>query len=172
VPPAALAAELGSLPRDPAKGIDPLWVTAGGYLVTEAVAGPARRSVLGTVRWALAPLGWRDGDRPLAPRARAALRRVRTLARRGERRSMTPVAVVAHVHRHAQPGRLALHSAFHPVTGDQLLATNRWEAIDMGYGAGTIIGYLDALAPVTGSLDAERPAVPWATRFGQRIRNA
>ena len=66
--------------------------------------------------------------------------------------------------------RLPLLSAIHPVTHDQLLTTNRWEAIDLGYGEPELLGYLEADAPVTGRLGVRRPHTPWAARFGQRIR--
>jgi hypothetical protein len=172
VPPGAFAAELGSLPRDRAEGIEPLWVTADGYLRTAALPPPVPASTPRALRWALAPLGWRDAG--LAARARLsnAFRRLRVVATRRRGRSVAPVAVVAYVHRNLEPTRLALHSSYHPVTGDQLLATNPWEAVDMGYGPSTVVGYLDALAPVTGSLEAGRPAVPWASRLGQRVRSA
>ena len=173
VPPGASAGELGSLPRDEALGIDPLWVTAGGYLVTDAAPGdPPRTSVAAALRWALAPLVWRDAAGAGGARVRAALARAAGLVSRRHRaeRSTAPVAVIAYVHRHESPGRLPLYSAYHPVTGDQLLATSEWEAIDMGYGKPALLGYLDEAAPVTGTRDLRRPPIPWASRFGQRVR--
>jgi len=173
VPPGELAGELGRLPREAARGMEPLWMTAGGYLVTDSAgAPPPRASTPASLRWALAPLAWRDAGDPLGRRARAAFARAMAVIRRPPERSAAPVAVVAHIHRDVQPGRLPLHSAFHPVTGDQLLATTELEAIDMGYGRPTLIGYVDASAPVTGTLETARPGVPWASRFGQRLRRA
>jgi hypothetical protein len=173
VPPGQIVGELGSLPRDAALGIDPLWLTAGGYLVTDAAPGdPPRPSAAAALRWALAPLAWRDSGEPAAARLRAASRRIASLVggRRRRRRSTAPVAVVAHLHREDSPRRLPLYSAFHAVTGDQLLATDRWEAVDMGYGSPVLLGYADGVAPISGTLELKRPPVPWASRFGQRVR--
>jgi hypothetical protein len=171
VPPGSLAGELGSLPRQPAETLEPVWITTGGYLVTEAAGGgPTPRSLPSTIRWAFAPLGWRDADVPLSERARGVVHRLRSLVGPREERSVAPIAVVAYLHRSPQPGRQPLHSAFHPVTGDQLLTTAESEAADMGYGPATLLGYVDEVAPVTGTLEVARPVVPWASRFGRRIR--
>jgi hypothetical protein len=71
----------------------------------------------------------------------------------------------------AGDGRLALYGAVHPVTGDQLLSTERWEPVDAGFAGVTLLGYLRAEAPVTGLLGLHRlPAVPWASRLGRRWR--
>jgi hypothetical protein len=59
-----------------------------------------------------------------------------------------------------------LYSALHPVTGDQLLTRDPWEAIDMGYSQPVLLGELVAVAPLTGSLEPVRYGVPWASRFG------
>src|SRR5207249_10853456 len=123
------------------------------------------------VRWVLAPRAWRGLAVGPPARARAALRRAALVVRCRPARSSAPVAVVAHVHRNESPGRLPLYSAFHPVTGDQLLATNECEPVDMGYGRAALLGYVDGSAPVTGTLEPQRPHVPWASRFGQRVRH-
>lgn len=148
VPPGELAAELGSVPRGAAQDLEPLWATADGRLVTPAgEAEPKRPPLLALARWALAPLAWRDVGLGPAERAGAVRWRVSRLARDRGQRSRAPVGVVGHLHRHPQPGRLPLLSALHPVTGDQLLATSEWEAVDMGYGPPRLLGYLDGLAP-------------------------
>jgi hypothetical protein len=172
VPPGSLVGELGSLAREASfRATDPVWLTAGGYLVTASAratgtpASPAAR-----LRWLFAPLFWRDVSEPLGVRLRAILWRAGNLLRRGDGRSAAPIAVVGHVYREASPERLPLHSAIHPVTGDQLLSTNPWEANDMGYGAGERLGYIDPGAPVTGRALNGRPRLPWASRFGQRVR--
>jgi hypothetical protein len=166
------AAELGSLPRDEALDLEPLWITGGGHLVTGAAPAEVYRPPASTaLRWALAPFAWRDLDLGAGARLRVAVRRAAGLARPRAARGTEPVAIVGYLHRHRSPGRLPLHSAFHPVTRDQLLATNEWEPVDMGYGRPTLLGYLDGSAPVTGTLEPRRPQVPWASRFGQRVRS-
>ena len=111
-----------------------------------------RRSALAATRWTLAPLAWRDAGAPLGTRARTTLWRLGRVFR-GRPSFGGPVA------------------AIHPFTGDQLLTTNESEAGDMGYGEAVLIGYLDAVAPVTGHLGVrERPRLPWASRYGQRVR--
>jgi hypothetical protein len=59
-----------------------------------------------------------------------------------------------------------LYSATHPVTGDQLLSRHPVEALAMGYADLRTLGYLLPAAPVTGTLEWRRRAVPWASRFG------
>src|SRR5439155_24645977 len=71
-----------------------------------------------------------------------------------------------YLHTRAAPGRLELLAATHPVTGDQLLTHHRLEAADMGYRDVVSLGFLLARAPVTGTLEPRRVAVPWASRFG------
>jgi hypothetical protein len=70
------------------------------------------------------------------------------------------------------PDRVALHSAIHPVTGDQLLTCWPAEASDMGYGPPVRLGYLDALAPVTGRLGVDAVPLPWASRLGLHARRS
>jgi hypothetical protein len=77
---------------------------------------------------------------------------------------------VGHLHTEEGDGRIPLWAGTHPVTGDQLLTGNRWEAVDLGYGEPTLLGFLEPSAPVTGSLGTARPRLPWASRFGQRVR--
>jgi hypothetical protein len=179
VPPGELAAELGTVVRDEAAGLEPLLVTAAGQLVTEAGAGATAPASLATrLRFVLAPLGWRDVALAARARVGAVARRAAWLVKGAPPAgsaapppgSAAPVAVVGYLHRHPSPGRLPLLSAHHPVTGDQLLATSEWEAIDMGYGPPALLGYLDEAAPLTGSLEPRRPPIPWASRFGQRVR--
>jgi hypothetical protein len=64
------------------------------------------------------------------------------------------------------PGTWPLYAAYHPVTGDQLLSTNRFEPIAMSFGEPHLLGHLWPAAPVTGTLDQQPVAVPWASRFG------
>lgn len=170
VPEGELVEELGRVPLHAAEGLEPLWVTSGGRLTTAAgEAGDPKPRVAGTARFVLAPLAWRDIDEPAGKRVRASLERLARL--RGRRAEPgARVGVVGHLHRHPADGRLPLYSAVHPVTGDQLLTTNAAEPGDMGYGPGRLLGYVDGDTPLTGRLHADRPLIPWASRFGQRVR--
>jgi hypothetical protein len=126
------------------------------------------------VRWVVAPLGWRDsGERPAAL-LRAALRRAALAAAAGPPHPPAPDGgpPLGWLHRDPGPGRLPLHSALHPLTGDQLLTTDRWEAVDLGYGEPVLLGHLEAAAPVTGRLGViARPLLLVASRFGRRVRS-
>jgi hypothetical protein len=121
-------------------------------------------------RWAVAPLAWRDNGVPLRARARAMAGRASRALGRGRPVSAAPLARVASIHVHPTPSRLPLFSAVHPVTGDQLLTTERLEAADLGYGEPELLGYLDAQAPVTGRLGITPREVPWGSHFGRRVR--
>ena len=44
--------------------------------------------------------------------------------------------------------------------------------LDLGYGRVELLGHLDARAPVTGRLGTAQEVIPWASRFGRRIRPA
>jgi hypothetical protein len=171
LPPGDVVGELGSLPREPAAGLDSVYITAGGHLVTDASArAPARRARTAAVRWALAPLGWRRSGIDVATRARATVTRARRLLARRDGPPGDPVARVASIHRQDAPKRVPIFSAVHPATGDQLLTTSAWEAVDLGYGEAELLGYADRQAPVTGRLSVERCDLPWASRFGRRTR--
>ena len=171
LPPGDVVGELGSLPRDRAEGLDSVFLTVDGHLVTNSSNGAASSPPpVAAARWVLAPLGWRDSGVGLRRRGAATVARARRLAERGGGEPSPPLARVASIHRHDAPGRVPIFSAVHPVTGDQLLATSEWEAVDLGYGEPALLGYADRLAPVTGRLGVERRDLPWASRFGRRTR--
>jgi colanic acid/amylovoran biosynthesis protein len=172
VPPGEVAGELGSLPRDHTEGLDPVYLDSAGHLLTESAArARPRRRALAAARWTAAPLAWHRSGIGLPARARGVGERVRWLLRRDQPAGGAPLARVASIHRHPAAGRLPLFSAIHPVTGDQLLATNAWEATDLGYGEALLLGYVDSQAPVTGRLGVEARTIPWAARFGRRVRH-
>jgi hypothetical protein len=169
LPAGDLAGELGALPRAAAAGLEPLYVTADGHLTTEGVGAAPRPAPLAATRWLLAPLAWRD--LPLGPRLTALRWRLRWVGRARPHSEPSRLAAVGYLHIHDAPGRRPLRSSIHAVTGDQLLCTDAVQATDMGYPEPTLLGYLDAHAPLTGTLEMGRPAVPWASRFGQRVRS-
>jgi hypothetical protein len=171
VPPGELVGELGSLPRDQTEGLEPLYITSSGRLVTEPTSRPSAGGLRTAARWAAAPLGWRGSGIAPRTRVRAVAERSARIARRRGADGGEPVARVASIHVHPTPSRLPLFSAVHPVTGDQLLTTDRLEAADLGYGDAELLGYLDPSAPVTGRLGTERRDVPWGSHLGRRVRS-
>jgi colanic acid/amylovoran biosynthesis protein len=173
VPPGELVGELGSLPRDQTDGLEPVYITSSGHLVTEEPppAAASARGLRTAARWAAAPLGWRGSGIAARTRVRAAADRGAQLILRRRSPSGEPLARVASIHVHPAPARLPLFSAVHPVTGDQLLTTDRLEAADLGYGDAELLGYLDPKAPVTGRLGTERRDVPWGSHLGRRTRS-
>ena len=171
-PPGRVVEELGSLSEAPSPHCTPAWLTPEGYLVTrDYQPAAARPSPLLAARWTLAPLFWR-GLAPLPARARTAGWRLRRLlAGRQPRASSLGGEPVGYLHREGGPERRPLYSAAHPVTGDQLLSISPSQAGDLGYGVVVLLGYLDALVPVTGGLRSDQPrALPWASHWGLSAR--
>jgi D-inositol-3-phosphate glycosyltransferase len=120
------------------------------------------------VRWLVSPLAWR-GTARLGARAGFVRERWRRAMR-----SPWKEAQVARTGERGEPsgwlfdrpwrGRTPLFSAVHPVTGDQLLSTNPHEAVELGYGQPTRLGFILASAPITGVLATRRSPLPWASR--------
>ena len=62
---------------------------------------------------------------------------------------------------------MALFSAVHPVTANQLVTRDPSEARELGYGREQILGYALAVAPVTGTLERPPFGIPLGvSRFG------
>jgi hypothetical protein len=174
LPGGELAGELGALLADPAEHSVPLWIESSGKVCTSLYRpDPVRPGRATMLRWALAPLRWRELG-PLGGRAAASARRVLT-ARNGRSADQVPATgspgePAGFLRAHGGAGTLPLYSAVHPVTGDQLLTTSEWEANDMGYMPRVLLGFLVAEAPVTGRLGTGRLLLPWASRYGQLVR--
>jgi hypothetical protein len=171
-PAGELVGELGCLTT--ARELDsiPLWMTPEGYLLTDQPQpAPRTAAPAAALRWVLAPLTWVRGPGSLRQRLLASLVRGAGLVA-GSRGEMSPPSgrPLGYLHRDGGPDRVALFHAIHPVTGDQLLSTYYWEAVDLGYGEPVLLGHLELDAPVTGDLGTGRPWLPWASRFGQRVR--
>jgi hypothetical protein len=174
LPEGTFAGELGAMSRWGEPSAIPAWVI-DGHLVTDRHRPPRHSATArAAARWTLAPLRWRDFSERL-PKARAIARRsidsARLLGRREDGEPPAPAGeptgwlLSEHL-----PWTLPLFSAYHPVTGDQLLTTNWMEANDMGYDEPEVLGYLWPVAPVTGSLEQRVVSIPWASRFGLRVR--
>lgn len=166
-PTGELTGELGALHAAPRPGSVPVWLTADGLLVSASGAPPTPPPR--PARWVLAPLRW-------AQESRLSRETLTALAWRLARanRSPAPVAAVTgapagYLHAEAGEGRLPLYSARHAITGDQLLSTDPREPGDWGYGPAVLLGYLDAVAPITATLGiTAHPHLIWASRFGPR----
>jgi hypothetical protein len=165
--PGQFVGELGSLLVE--AGDVPVWISAEGRVATSKAPPPGRmrpgtRSVL---RWVLAPLAWRDGG---VRRLTAVPRRAALLRRRPDPEERPSGPPSGYLHAREGEGRLPLWLAVHPITGDQLLTTWHYDALDMGYEEPTLLGHLEARAPVTGRVSTSQPQILWASRFGQRVR--
>jgi hypothetical protein len=170
-----LIGELGALERAELPGTQPLWITADRRVSLSAEPTPhSRGRHLTRLRWAAAPLGWRESD--VRMRAAALADRLGELFRRRQAPLATspgfePRSPSGWIHDAPGPDRLPLYAAVHGATGDQLLTRDPGEARDMGFGGSELLGYLAAEAPVTGSLAMHRAEVPWASRLGRRVRD-
>jgi hypothetical protein len=170
LPEGELIGELGGLIDDGGPPLVPVWLV-DGLLITDRHRPPASRvSPTAAGRWVLAPLAWR-GFSSRGPKLRAMVRRgfgsLPALGRTRPRPVPEPEGPpLAWLLAEGGPGTWPLYAAYHPVTGDQLLSTNRFEPIAMSYGEPQLLGHIWPAAPVTGTLEQRPVAVPWASRFG------
>jgi hypothetical protein len=176
IPEGDLVGEIGALESECFPEAIGAWVTSDGFFVTSEYVPPIHRPRFrSAVRWSLAPLRWWGFSKRLA-RLRAVGRRTFESVKRLSRTGDKPQAPA----RAGEPqgyllprqvaGSVPLYSAYHPVTFDQLLTVSEGQAADMGFVEITLLGYLFAQAPLTRSLGVGRPTIPWASRFGERIR--
>ncbi|MDX6679260.1 MAG: hypothetical protein QOE31_3312 [Solirubrobacteraceae bacterium] len=169
-----LVGELGALLVTPVDDALALWIAPGGRAyTTDYRPPPSAPAPADVARWALAPAAWRDFGHHRG-RARAVARRLLDapglLAARGNGAHPADPTPAGYLFADEGPGRVPLWSGVNPVTGDQLLSRRRFEANDMGYTDITLLGFLRERAPVTGTLDVRRAAVPWASHFGLKVR--
>ena len=170
LPEGELIGELGGLIGEGAAPSIPVWLV-DGMLVTDRHRPPTRRvTPTAAARWVLAPVAWR-GFSSRAPKTRAMIRRafasLVALGRPRPRPVPDPTGPpVGWLLAEGVPGTWPLYAAYHPVTGDQLLSTNRFEPIAMSFGEPELLGHIWPAAPVTGTLEQRPLAIPWASRFG------
>ena len=174
VPVGLLIGELGALRAEPAEDATPVWVVDDGRVVTgEYDPEPARPARGAVVRWILAPLTWTGSD-GLRTRLGASWARLRVAGRLRNAvaapRSDLPDQPDGYLDQRPGDNTIPLHAGIHPITGDQLLAFDHWAIVDAGYRDVALIGYLAAVAPVTGELGVQPCRLPWASRFGQSRR--
>ena len=175
---AVVSAELGVLATTDGPGRIALWADAAGHLRTERYSPAAPHpSASRALRWAAAPATWRDigylKERPRAIARRSwdvAATNAESRLRRARRSRDAEPRLVGYLHTTPSTGRIELFAATHPVLDDQFITHHRIEATDMGYEQVASLGFIDARAPVTGTLGTRRVAVPWASRLGLRAR--
>jgi glycosyltransferase involved in cell wall biosynthesis len=169
LPEGELLCELGGLGESSAQGAIGAWIV-DGYLVTErhrpAAARPGSADM---ARWAAEPARWR-GIAGAATSAKVAAGRAATAVARRARPTRPPGEPegrpVAWLFDLERPGRRPLFAAYHPVTGDQLLARSTEDVAQLGYGPPELLGYIRDVAPLTGDLQPRPLPIPWARRFG------
>ena len=143
--------ELGGLIADGSPPSVPAWIV-DGTLVTDRHHPPSRRvTPTAAGRWVLAPLAWR-GFSSRAPKLRAMARRGLASPRALGRHRPSPVTEPdgppqGWLLADGVAGTWPLYAAYHPVTGDQLLSTNRFEPIAMGYGEPELLGHIWPAGP-------------------------
>jgi glycosyltransferase involved in cell wall biosynthesis len=185
---APLGAELGPLHLEPDSRSIPVWLDPEGristtrYRFSEPVATPAA-----LVRYVAAPLAW-QGLAPLPVRLRSSLRRLLDcpsallaaarpalrrgpLARRALRRRERERRLLGYLQSDRGSGLIELFAARHRVLPDQFLTHHPQEAYDLGYVDVVSLGYIQAQAPLTGTLGSQGVLVPWTSGFGLRGRS-
>jgi hypothetical protein len=164
-------AELGALLREPSDGRVPVWLSDGRLCTDRYEPSPPDLAPRTLARWLLGPARWSGLASPrlrLAEMVKRAIDIGTALRGGGERGARSDGKVAGYLSAIGDNRRPALFSAIHPVTGDQLLSTDERESSDLGYNAPVLLGFLEALAPASGTLAISRPPIPWASRCGQR----
>jgi glycosyltransferase involved in cell wall biosynthesis len=172
-PPGEGAFELGAASASKLGGRTPIWIE-DGVLLTGPPPPPARPPLAGSARWTVGPLTWSDLG-AVGARAKVAARRGIVATRRRRRPEAGPAPQGephAWLFDRPRPGMVPLFAADHPVNGDQLLSRDPELSTRLGYGPARHLGYLRALAPVTGDLTEHPVPIPWAYRFGHVPRLA
>jgi hypothetical protein len=164
-------AELGALWQESSGGRIPVWLSPKGQLCTDRyVPFPPDLAPRVLVRWLLAPAKW-SGIAPPRSRLVEMVRRMidigAALRSGGEHREGSSTTAAGYLSASDGERRQPLFSSIHPATGDQLLSTHERESADLGYDAPVLLGFLEAVAPASGTLAISRPFIPWAFRFGQ-----
>jgi len=148
--------------------------TAAGWYVTDSYQPDLTWRPRRVLRWVGAPASWGDVGTPVA-KARAVGRRASDAVQLARRRPGAPGPVegspVGWLRTEPAEGFVPLYAAVHPVTHDQLLTTNRLEAADLGYEDIQRLGYVSEADDPQSRHGLPR-AVPWASRFGERVRPA
>ena len=171
-----LVGELGALLSAPGHETIALEVLPCGLVGTADYRPPAPvPTPTDVARWTLAPATWRDIGRGWG-RARAVARRAtdapRMLQRSGASQRSDRSELLGYLFTQSAPGRCPLWAGVHPITGDQLLSRHEFEPNDMGYRDITLLGFVRDRAPITGTLEIRQAGIPWASRFGLKVRPA
>jgi hypothetical protein len=160
LPVGQVTAELGALSVEGA-GEVPLWILPDGRLATTAEAPRGARGTAGTrLRHLLSPLRGDGGPKRAARRALDLI----AVGSLGPAAPDPAAAPVGYLHAGPAPDRIALWVGEHPPTGDQYAAASAEEVTAAGYADPRLLGYLEAHAPLTGTLGAHlSPVIPWAS---------
>lgn len=171
--PGEFLGELGGLLTEPIEGeTRELVMNGDGLVYVSGGTPPAPSDTTATerFRWALAPLRW-NGVAPLRSRMRAVARRTHYVLTGSDpvtQASVGSTRSIGHVFVERDVTRRPLYSTIHPITADQLLVTDQWEAVRLGYRDVLLIGYIAAQPTVCEHLEKRDVAVPWASKFGMR----
>jgi hypothetical protein len=171
-----LVGELGALLSAPGHETIALHALPCGFVCTAGYRPPAPTPTPADIaRWTLAPATWHDIGRGWG-RTRAVARRATDAPRMLRHNGATPTPdrseLLGHLFTQSAHGRLPLWAGVHPITGDQLLSRHQFEPNDMGYRDITLLGFVRDRAPVTGTLEMRAAGIPWASRFGLKVRPA
>ena len=162
---------LGGVLPAPQEDTTPLWVADGRVWTDAATEEDGVAGAKARLRWAAAPLAWRDAAR-LDARGRAIARRVLDLVRVRPTRTWPTASPGGWLFATAGPERQPLYTATHPATRDQLLTPWPREAGDMGYGPVTLLGWTSARLQSVPGIEPRRVDIPWASRWGRSARRA
>jgi glycosyltransferase involved in cell wall biosynthesis len=174
--PGELVGELGSCHSRPGPGSVPLWlIDEGRYAVTDGYRPALRRPGLRrAARWVVAPISW-SGLEPVPSRVRSVVVRAAEAHRRVGRQPLPALGPVGRPSGYLDPigdgDSVPLYAGLHPIVGDQLLTADQWELVHLGYVDIALLGFLVAVAPVTGRVSSRRPLLPWASRYGSTNRS-
>ena len=173
-PPGSVSLELGALHTERREDSVPVWLAEDRVVVDGGVACRAGDRPPGRAR-AGPPRRSRGAARVRCCRERGPPHAARWTSCRAGGDGADAPRRRAHPHGYLwssdAPNRRELHLAIHPVTGDQLLTPWPREALDMGYGEVTRLGWVSTV-PFTEAREPRHVDVPWASRFGRRVRRS
>ena len=172
VPAGEFTRELGGLASSDLQGSVPAWVE-DGMLVTDRHHPPIIRPRLKTAaRWVMEPAAWpglveRKALVKLGLRRGVMAAQSRLSSASRQPRPAAPADPEGWLYESDRPGLAPLFAAYHPVTGDQLLARSPADASHLGYGHPALLGFMRLTASPVAATERRPPPVPWARRFGE-----
>jgi glycosyltransferase involved in cell wall biosynthesis len=167
-----LSMELGEMHTERQPDSVAVWLVDDRVLAEDLNPSAPRPDARTLLRYVASPMKWRKEATLSVPEsARGVLERAVDTLRPVIRSSSVPAEPPdGFLWRTEGDGRRAIYAARHPVTGDQLVTPWPTEAADMGYVDAQLLGYLWTSTASTGTRDRRHVDVPWASRFGRRVR--